>query len=103
MIQTEFQKLPVAAGTVTAQPSPHTLRGAETNFFAAATEQQFATTLLGQQVHVIAKPVQYTWVYGDGTSLGPQTAAGGSCPRTVGAKEPSRATSTPRPEISPWC
>ncbi|WP_240689837.1 hypothetical protein [Arthrobacter sp. PAMC25564] len=80
MIQTEFQKLPVAAGTVTAQPSPHTLRGAETNFFAAATEQQFATTLLGQQIHVIAKPVQYMWTYGDGTSLGPQTAAGGPLP-----------------------
>ena len=34
MIQTEFQRLPITAGTVTAQPSPHTLRGAETNFFA---------------------------------------------------------------------
>lgn len=80
MIQSEFQKLPIAAGTVTAQPSPHTLRGAETNFFAAATEQRFDLALLGQQVHVTAKPVQYTWNYGDGTSLGPHTAAGGPLP-----------------------
>jgi hypothetical protein len=80
MIQTEFQKLPVAAGTVSAQPSPHTLRGAETNFFAAATEQQFDVTLLAQKVHVTAKPVQYTWNYGDGTSRGPQAAAGGPLP-----------------------
>jgi hypothetical protein len=80
MIQTEFQKLPVAAGTVTAQPSPHTLRGAETNFFAASAEQQFDLTLLAQNVHVTVKPVRYTWNYGDGTSRGPQTAAGGPLP-----------------------
>jgi hypothetical protein len=81
MIQTEFQKLPVTAGTVTAQPSPHTLRGAETNFFAEAAEQQFDVTILAQKVHVVAKPVRYTWSYGDGASLGPQTAAGGPLPQ----------------------
>jgi hypothetical protein len=81
MIQTEFQKLPISAGTVTAQPSPHTLRGAETNFFADAAEQPFDITILAQKVHVMAKPVQYTWSYGDGTSLGPQTAAGGPLPQ----------------------
>ena len=81
MIQSEFQRLPVAAGSVTAQPSPHTLRGAETNFFAEAAEQQFDITMLAQKVHVVAKPVQYTWSYGDGTSLGPQTAAGGPLPQ----------------------
>ena len=81
MIQTEFQRLPIAPGSVTAQPSPHTLRGAETNFFADAAEQQFDVTILAQKVHVVAKPVQYTWSYGDGTSLGPQTAAGGPLPQ----------------------
>ena len=74
MIKTEFQRLPVAAGSVTAQPSPHTLRGAETNFFAEAAQQQFDITILAQKVHVVAKPVQYTWNNGDGSSLGPQTA-----------------------------
>jgi hypothetical protein len=81
MIQTEFQRLPVSAGTVTAQPSPHTLRGADTNFFGNATEQQFDITILAQQVHVAAKPVAYTWNYGDGAVLGPQAGAGGPLPQ----------------------
>lgn len=77
MIQTEFQRLPVAAGTITAQPSPHTLRGAETNVFAEAGEQSFDITILNQAVHVVARPVQYTFSYGDGAVAGPQAAAGG--------------------------
>ena len=81
MIQHEFQQLPISAGTSTAQPSPNTLRGAETNFFASAADQQFDITLMAQAVHVIAKPVQYSWTYGDGTALGPQTAAGGPLPQ----------------------
>jgi hypothetical protein len=81
LIQSEFQKLPVAAGTVTAQPSPHTLRGAETNFYADSAERQFDITILAQKVHVVATPVQYTWNYGDGTTLGPQPSAGGPLPQ----------------------
>lgn len=38
-IQRQFQNLPVNAGKVVAQPSPNTLRGAETNFYAEAAEQ----------------------------------------------------------------
>lgn len=80
-IQSKFQQLPVSAGNSVMQPSPHTLRGAETNFYAEAAEQTFSLDMLGQQVHVVAKPVQYTWSYGDGTMLGPQTAAGGPLPQ----------------------
>ncbi|MEV7573779.1 hypothetical protein AB0P28_11830 [Pseudarthrobacter sp. NPDC089323] len=80
-IQREFQNLPVNAGTVTAQPSPHTLRGAETNFYAEAVEQQFDITMFGQAVHVVATPVQYTWNYGDGTVFGPQPSMGGPLPQ----------------------
>jgi len=80
-IQTKFQQLPVRAGTSVMQPSPHTLRGAETNFYAEAVEQTFALNMLGQDVSITAKPVQYSWTYGDGTSLGPQAAAGGPLPQ----------------------
>ncbi|MCU1567020.1 MAG: hypothetical protein JWQ56_1957 [Pseudarthrobacter sp.] len=80
-IQRQFQSLPVNAGTVVAQPSPHTLRGAETNFYAEAVEQQFDVTMFGQQVHIVATPVQYSWNYGDGTVFGPQPSMGGPLPQ----------------------
>jgi hypothetical protein len=80
-IQRQFQSLPVNAGTVVAQPSPHTLRGAETNFYAEAVEQQFDVTMFGQQVHIVATPVQYTWNYGDGAVFGPQPSMGGPLPQ----------------------
>jgi hypothetical protein len=80
-IQKQFQSLPINAGTVVAQPSPHTLRGAETNFYADATEQQFDVTMFGQKVHVVATPAQYTWNYGDGTVFGPQPSMGGPLPQ----------------------
>ena len=80
-IQSKFEQLPVSPGTSVMQPSPHTLRGAETNFFAEASEQAFTVDMFGQSVAITAKPVQYAWTYGDGTSLGPQTAAGGPLPQ----------------------
>ncbi|MCP9000438.1 hypothetical protein NFC73_11955 [Pseudarthrobacter sp. RMG13] len=80
-IQRQFESLPISAGTVVAQPSPNTLRGAETNFYADASEQQFDVTMLGQKVHVVATPVQYTWNYGDGTVFGPQPSMGGPLPQ----------------------
>ncbi|MET4145616.1 hypothetical protein ABIB45_002529 [Arthrobacter sp. UYCo732] len=80
-IQKQFESLPIDAGTVVAQPSPHTLRGAETNFYADAAEQQFDVTMFGQKVHVVATPVQYTWNYGDGTVFGPQPSMGGPLPQ----------------------
>ena len=80
-IQRRFESLPINAGTVVAQPSPHTLRGAETNFYADASEQQFDVTMFGQRVHVVATPVQYTWNYGDGTVFGPQPSMGGPLPQ----------------------
>lgn len=80
-IQKRFETLPIDAGAVTAQPSPHTLRGAQTNFYAEAVEQQFDVTMFGQKVHVVATPVQYTWNYGDGTVLGPQPSMGGPLPQ----------------------
>lgn len=80
-IQTKFQQLPINAGRSVMQPSPHTLRGAETNFYAEAIEQTFGVDMLGQSVAIVAKPVQYSWSYGDSTSLGPQAVAGGPLPQ----------------------
>ena len=80
-IAAKFQQLPVSPGTSVVQPSPHTLKGAETNFYAEAEVQAFDVDMFGQSVHVIATPVQYTWTYGDGTSLGPTPAAGGPLPQ----------------------
>lgn len=80
-IQSKFEQLPVLAGDSVAQPSPHTLRGAETNFYAEANEQSFTVDMFGQSVFIVAKPVQYTWTYGDGTSFGPTTVMGGPLPQ----------------------
>jgi hypothetical protein len=80
-IQRQFESLPINAGAVVAQPSPHTLRGAETNFYANASEQQFDVTMFGQKVHVVATPAQYTWNYGDGMVFGPQPSMGGPLPQ----------------------
>lgn len=79
-ILTDFRNLPIRPAGVTVQPSPHTLRGAGTNIFADAAEQQFDVTILGQQVHIVATPVEYTYNYGDGSSLGPTPFAGGPLP-----------------------
>ena len=43
-------------------------------------EQTFDLTILGQKVHLTATPTNYTYTYGDGTTLGPTPAAGYSIP-----------------------
>lgn len=80
VILSAFQEQPIAAGTLTLQPSPHTLIGTETNIFVDATEQTFDMTLLGQDIRIIATPSEYSLDYGDGTSLGPSPVSGGSLP-----------------------
>ena len=67
----EFQRTPVVAAEFGSQPGPHTLRGKETNVWAAANTQTFNLTMLGQKVVITATPVAYTWNYGDGTVWGP--------------------------------
>ncbi|MEV8149800.1 hypothetical protein AB0O52_16860 [Arthrobacter sp. NPDC080073] len=79
-VESDFRNLPIKPANLTAQPSPHTLKGAETNIFADAVEQQFDVTLLGQRVHIVATPVEYIYSYGDGSTLGPTPFAGGPLP-----------------------
>lgn len=91
-ILTDFRQLPVDAGTVGVQPSPHTLLGVPTNFFASAGEQTFDVTILGQQVHLIATPANYTYNYGDGTTLGPTELTGGPIPEARWLSEDTRTS-----------
>ncbi|MHC8609347.1 hypothetical protein ACW4FP_17030 [Paenarthrobacter ureafaciens] len=81
-ILTDFRQLPLNPGTLTTQPSPNTLIGAPTNFYATTTAQTFNLTILGQNVHLTATPTTYTFTYGDGQTLGPTPATGHPIPDT---------------------
>jgi PKD domain len=94
-IQEAFEHSPVLPATVASQPGPNTLRGANTNFYADATTQIFDIELLGQQVHIVATPVQYSWNYGDGTTLGPTPAAGAPLPQARWGEKTATSHSYP--------
>lgn len=79
-IQSKFQQLPISPAISGIQPFPHTLKGAETNFYAEASEQVFTVDMLGQKVVIKAEPVEYQWDYGDGATLGPGPTMGGPIP-----------------------
>ncbi|MCW2132573.1 hypothetical protein B0G38_001736 [Arthrobacter sp. VKM Ac-2550] len=80
-ILSEFRSLPIDAGRLTLQPSPHTLIRANTNVYAESEEQIHEIDLLGQNVVIEAIPQDYSWNYGDGTSLGPTSTPGGPLPQ----------------------
>lgn len=75
-----FQEAPIAPGTVTLQPSPHTLIGAHTNVYVEARPQVFEMELLGQSIRIEVEPTEYTFNYGDGTVYGPVSTPGGPVP-----------------------
>lgn len=75
-----FQEAPIAPGTMTLQPSPHTLVGANTNVYAEAQPQVFEMELLSQSIRIEVEPTEYTFNYGDGTSYGPVSTPGGPLP-----------------------
>jgi len=72
----DFQRLAVAPAESHVQPAPDTLKNMNTNVYAVAQPQTFTTTLGGYPVSVRAYPVQYTWNYGDGATLGPTPLTG---------------------------
>jgi len=80
-IVSDFRNQPVNAGSVRMQPSRHTLIGAHTNIYAEAAEQTFDIQILGQAVRIEATPIEYTWTYGDGSTLGPVAVPGGPLPQ----------------------
>ncbi|WP_260842485.1 PKD domain-containing protein [Paenarthrobacter nicotinovorans] len=93
-ILTDFRQLPVNPGTLQAQPFPHTLKGAPTNFYTSTTAQSFDVTILGQAVHLTATPTSYTYTFGDGTTLGPTPATGYSIPQTEWLTTDTRTSHT---------
>ncbi|WP_281450549.1 hypothetical protein [Paenarthrobacter nitroguajacolicus] len=81
-ILNDFRQLPINPGTLEAQPFPHTLKGGPTNFYTTASTQTFDLTILGQTVHLTATPTNYTYTFGDSTTLGPTPTTGYPIPQT---------------------
>ena len=79
-ISKKFQESPVLTGAVGAQPSPHTLKGANTNFFVDSQTQEFEVQMYGQRVNIRAIPTEYLWTYGDGSTMGPTAVSGAPLP-----------------------
>lgn len=73
----DLRRMNVLAASSMVQPSPHTLRGAETNVYAVGRAQTFATRIQNFDITIRATPVAYTFNYGDGSSLGPVENPGG--------------------------
>ncbi len=93
-ILNDFQQLPVNPGTLETQPFPNTLKGGPTNIYATPGQQTFDLTILGQEVHLTATPANYTYTYGDGTTLGPTPLAGYPIPQTQWLTTDTRTSHT---------
>lgn len=50
------------------QPDGQTLVNVDTIFYTEPTTLRQTVILIGRTVRVIAEPIRYTWVHGDGTS-----------------------------------
>lgn len=83
----EFQSQPIQSGRLELQPSPHTLVGAHTNLYVSAGEQVFDFVLFEQDIRIVARPTEYEWNYGDGTTYGPASFAGTSLPESRWGEE----------------
>lgn len=64
----EVRRLPLPRATVAIQPSGRTLVNLDTVFSTTAPQFDETVTILGQQVHIVAKPTRYTWDFADGTT-----------------------------------
>ncbi|MEQ4566838.1 hypothetical protein [Paenarthrobacter sp. CAP02] len=93
-ILNDFRQLPINPGTLQAQPFPNTLKGGPTNFYTTPQQQTFDLTILGQNIHLTATPTNYTYNYGDGTTLGPTPQAGYPIPQTQWLTTNTRSSHT---------
>lgn len=80
-ILSEFQSRPIVPGRLSLEPSPHTLVGVQTNFYVTAEEQNFDFSMFDQLIHIIARPTEYEWNYGDSVTYGPAPHAGAPLPQ----------------------
>ena len=65
----DLRRLPLPKAKLNVQPpSGRTLVNIPTNLYASSAPATFRVTLLGTPVLVKAKPVSWTWTYGDGTT-----------------------------------
>jgi hypothetical protein len=80
MVLAEFRRLPLPSATASVQPDGRTLVNVETIFYTDAEPQTFDVTILSQPVTVRAKPAEFTWHTGDGTTIGPTASAGAPFP-----------------------
>ena len=64
----QVDRLGIVPATIGTEFNGFTLRNAHTNVWADADRQTFRETILGVDVQVRVRPVNYRWSYGDGQS-----------------------------------
>lgn len=87
LILSEFQSRPILSGLMGMQPTPYTLVNYNTNFYVNSVEQTFDFEMFQQDIRIVARPTEFEWNYGDGTSYGPVPYAGASLPRDQWGEE----------------
>lgn len=65
----DMKNLGLLASASHQERAPHTLKNYHTNFWVDPNPQTFNTTIGGVPVEVRATPINYTYHYGDGTSI----------------------------------
>src|SRR5689334_20800508 len=67
-IERAVREIPMPALRARVQPTGEVLVNIPTIFYTEPRTLRRTVTLLGHHVHVIARPVGYTWHHGDGTT-----------------------------------
>lgn len=85
--QADLRQLPLPAGQMVVEPpGGFALVGVPTNVYAVRSEPVvIPTQVLGTPVVVRARPVAWSWDFGDGGRVGPTSSPGGPYPQLVNA------------------
>lgn len=69
LVVEEWRRVQIPAATINiVPPGGRTLINFDTIVYTDAGEIEFPVTILGRDVVIYAKPITYTWVFGDGTT-----------------------------------